>query len=64
MSITVHVFMTCDRCGQSTEDYGVGCGIDGSKSAILKATKQNGWIRRRGEDICNDCVKDEKGAAK
>ena len=56
MSITVHVFMTCDICGESTEDWGVGGPHDASKQACRAKAKEEGWVKVKGQDVCQGCA--------
>ncbi len=53
MSVTKHVFMNCDKCGVSTEDYGVGRYT--TLKQIRKATREEGWARVGGKDLCPKC---------
>lgn len=58
MSLVIEKFLICDK-GYPRKHGCDSFGVDGSRRVNLKQlridAKRNGWIVRKGEDICPDC---------
>lgn len=59
MTAFVRAFLFCDGADcESTLDYST---VPAARSVTEArgAAKQYGWVRRKGRDLCNDCIKEE-----
>lgn len=55
MSLIVQIYAQCDVCQETFPDVWFN-----RKSPVRKAMKADGWIRRKGQDICPTCQDKEK----